>query len=51
MNNQNLKVLNTNELMEIQGGGRIGTIIKLVKKGAKAVKKHVDDFIDGWNEG
>lgn len=51
MNNQNLKVLNTNELMEIQGGGRIGTLIKIVKDGVKKAKTHIDDFLEGWNEG
>ena len=51
MKNQDLKELSINELMEIQGGGAIGTAIKLIKKGYKAAKTHIDDFIEGWNQG
>ncbi|GEM53708.1 bacteriocin [Empedobacter brevis] len=51
MNLENFKELNISELREIEGGGRIGAIVKGAKKLWRAAKSHVDDFIDGWNEG
>ena len=51
MNLANFKQLSTVELRETEGGGRIGTAIRIIKEGYKKAKSHIDDFIEGWNEG